>query len=141
MINQTRRETVIKLLDTATENIELEDLFLFDLSPYYQEKLNDTFFSKQIEYQKDRDQLKHSEKISFAPEQKETYKQILDETNDKLIISAPTSFGKTMLIKENIYNAQPECVVFIVPTNSLVHPGMDLEVSSSLVPRYRISIA
>jgi len=126
MINQTRRETVIKLLDTETENIELEDLFLFDLSPYYQEKLNDTFFSKQIEYQKDRDQLKHSEKkISFAPEQKGIYKQILDETNDKLIISAPTSFGKTMLIKEYIYNEQPERVVFIVPTNSLADELID----------------
>jgi hypothetical protein len=126
MIDQTRRETVIKLLDSSTENIKLEDLFLFDLSPYYQEKFNDTFFSKQIEYQKDRDQLKHSEKkISFASEQKEIYVQILDETNDKLIISAPTSFGKTMLIKEYIFNEQPECVVFIVPTNSLADELID----------------
>lgn len=126
MINQTRRETVIKLLDAEAENIELEDLFLFDLSPYYQEKLNDTFFSKQIEYQKERDQLKHSEKkISFAPEQKEIYEQILDEANDKLIISAPTSFGKTMLIKEYIYNEQPDRVVFIVPTNSLADELID----------------
>jgi superfamily II helicase len=126
MINQTRRETVIKLLDSATENINLEDLFLFDLSPYYKEKLNDTFFSKQIEYQKDRDELKHSEKkISFASEQKEIYEQILDDTNDKLIISAPTSFGKTMLIKEYIYNEQPDSVVFVVPTNSLADELID----------------
>jgi superfamily II helicase len=126
MINQTRRETVIKLLDSATENINLEDLFLFGLSPYYKEKLNDTFFSKQIEYQKDRDELKHSEKkISFASEQKEIYEQILDDTNDKLIISAPTSFGKTMLIKEYIYNEQPDSVVFVVPTNSLADELID----------------
>lgn len=120
MINQTKREELIKLLDESSESIKLEDLFLFDLSPYYQEKKNDSFFSKQLEYQKDTNLLKHSKKnISFATEQKYIYEQILDDENKRLIISAPTSFGKTMLIKEYLYNEQPQKVVFIVPTNSL----------------------
>lgn len=33
MINQKNREEVIKLLDNSEENVTLEDLFLFDLSP------------------------------------------------------------------------------------------------------------
>ena len=34
LINQANREMIIKKLDDSSDNIELEDLFLFDLSPY-----------------------------------------------------------------------------------------------------------
>ncbi|PDS26857.1 DEAD/DEAH box helicase [Flavobacterium branchiophilum] len=121
MINQTKREEVIKLLDESSENVNLEDLFLYDLSPYYIEKQNNSFFSKQLEYQKERDLLNHYSRnnISFTSEQKRIYNEIVDKNNNRIIISAPTSFGKTMLVKEYIFNEQPEIIVFIVPTNSL----------------------
>lgn len=127
MINQSNRDEIIKMLDESSESVKLEDLFLFDLSPYYNEKANDSFFNKQLDYQKERYRLKHSKTkhISFATEQKKIYEQILDESNKRLIISAPTSFGKTMLVKEYIYNKQPEKVVFIVPTNSLADELID----------------
>ena len=50
MINQAKREEIIKLLDKSSDLIKLEDLFLYDLSPYYEEKKNDSFFSKQLEF-------------------------------------------------------------------------------------------
>ena len=48
LINQDNREVIIKKLDESNENVELEDLFLFDLSPYYEEKLDNSFFSNQL---------------------------------------------------------------------------------------------
>lgn len=117
MINQKNREEVIKLLDNSEENVTLEDLFLFDLSPYYNEKIDDSFFSKQLEFIQEKNQLNHNPSISFTPEQTKIYKDI--ENSERIIISAPTSFGKTMLVKEYIYNYEPNIIVFIVPTNSL----------------------
>lgn len=123
MINQTKREDIIKLLDESGDLIKLEDLFLYDLSPYYEEKKNDSFFSKQLEYIQDSNLLNHNPRISFTSEQINIYNKIVE--NNRCIVSAPTSFGKTMLIKEYIYNYQPNKVVFIVPTNSLADELVD----------------
>jgi superfamily II helicase len=123
MINQINREEIIKLLDKSVDSVRLEDLFLFDLSPYYEQKKNDSFFSKQLEFIQDKNLLRHNQKISFTSEQVKIYNEIIK--NKRSIISAPTSFGKTMLIKEYIYNYQPNKVVFIVPTNSLADELLD----------------
>jgi len=123
MIDQKNREDIIKLLDESKDNISIEDLFLFDLSPYYNDKLDDSFFSKQLEYIQDKNQLKHNSKISFTSEQLKIYNGIVE--HNRSIVSAPTSFGKTMLIKEYIFNYQPRKVVFIVPTNSLADELLD----------------
>jgi len=118
MINQSKREEVIKLLDQLVNEVKIEDLFLFDLSPYYAEKKDDSFFSKQLEFILEKNLLNHSKlNISFTSEQKRIYDHLI--SFKRIIISAPTSFGKTMLVKEYIYNYQPQNVVFIVPTNSL----------------------
>ena len=118
MINQAKREEVIKILDDSADSVRLEELFLYDLSPYYCEKGDDSFFSKQLEYLNENYLLLHSEKkISFTSEQKNIYNEIFN--NDRLVISAPTSFGKTMLIKEYIFNEKPKNIAFLVPTNSL----------------------
>jgi hypothetical protein len=117
MINQKDREEVIKLLDNSDESVTLEDLFMFDLSPYYNEKKDESFFSKQLEFIQEKNELSHNKKISFTSEQIRIYNGIVE--NNRTIISAPTSFGKTMLVKEYIFNHQPNIIVFIVPTNSL----------------------
>src|SRR6478672_152129 len=96
-INQTNREEIIKLLDQGNSKVKLEDLFLFDLSPYYEEKEDDSFFSKQLEFIQQKNSLKHNRKISFTREQINIYEKIAE--NNRSIVSAPTSFGKTMLIK------------------------------------------
>lgn len=123
MINQKNREDIIKLLDESKDNVSIEDLFLFDLSPYYEEKIDNSFFSKQLEFIQERNLLSHNPNISFTSEQINIYKKIVE--NKRSIVSAPTSFGKTMLIKEYIYNYQPDKVVFIVPTNSLADELLD----------------
>ncbi len=123
LINQDNREVIIKKLDESKDNVELEDLFLFDLSPYYEEKLNESFFSKQLEFIQEKNQLNHNSKISFTSEQIGIYNKFIEKK--RCIISAPTSFGKTMLVKEYIFNIQPSKVVFIVPTNSLADELLD----------------
>lgn len=123
ILNQNNREEVIKILDEKKVKVELEDLFLYDLSPYYKEKLDNSFFSKQLEFIQEKNQLSHNSKISFTSEQLKIYNGILE--NRRCIVSAPTSFGKTMLIKEFIFNNQPNKVVFIVPTNSLADELLD----------------
>lgn len=118
MINQTKREEVIKLLDQPENEVKIEDLFLFDLSPYYYEKKDNSFFSKQLEFILEKNLLNHNSKpISFTAEQKKIYNEM--SLNKRVLLSAPTSFGKTMLVKEYIYNEQPNKIVFLVPTNSL----------------------
>jgi replicative superfamily II helicase len=123
MINQTKREELIKLLDNSEDLVKLEDLFLYDLSPYYEDKEDDSFFYKQLEYIQDKNILNHDPKISFTSEQVNIYNNIIK--NERIIVCAPTSFGKTMLIKEYIFNYTPEKVVFIVPTNSLADELLD----------------
>lgn len=123
MINQKNREDIIKLLDESKEMVSIEDLFLFDLSPYYGDKIDDSFFFKQLEFIQEKNLLNHNPKISFTSEQINIYNKIIE--NKRIIVSAPTSFGKTMLVKEYIYNYQPNKVVFIVPTNSLADELLD----------------
>jgi ERCC4-related helicase len=124
MIDQSKREEVIKLLDQPGNEVKIEDLFLFDLSPYYDEKKDDSFFSKQLEFILETNLLNHSSKrISFTTEQKKIYNEI--SLNKRVVLSAPTSFGKTMLVKEYIYNEQPNKIVFLVPTNSLADELVD----------------
>lgn len=123
MINQNKREELIKLLDNSEDLVKLEDLFLYDLSPYYKDKEEDSFFYKQLEYIQEKNILNHNKKNSFTSEQITIYNGIVE--NKRNIVSAPTSFGKTMLVKEYIYNYQPNKVVFIVPTNSLADELLD----------------
>ncbi|MFC3159338.1 DEAD/DEAH box helicase [Chryseobacterium arachidis] len=118
MINQKNRETLIKLLNDSEQKVNIEDLFLYELSPYYNEKKDNSFFSKQLEFIQINNLLNHNlSNISFTPEQVKIYNQIIE--NERILISAPTSFGKTMLVKEFIFNEQPSVIVFLVPTNSL----------------------
>lgn len=54
------------------------------------------------------------ENISLHPEQIQIVNEIV--TNDALIVSAPTSFGKTFCIFEYIARFEPFNIVLIVPT-------------------------
>lgn len=57
------------------------------------------------------------DKISLHPEQIRVIKAIY--SNDAVVISAPTSFGKTFCIFEYIAREKPQNVVLIVPTLAL----------------------
>jgi len=57
--------------------------------------------------------------ISLHPEQLRVLKEI--EDNPAVIISAPTSFGKTFCIFEYIARKHPKNVVLVVPTVALAN--------------------
>ena len=70
--------------------------------------------------------------IALHPEQINIISQI--SSNDALIVSAPTSFGKTFCIFEYIAKYRPDNVVLIVPTLALVE-----EYYKKIIKKYRSS--
>ena len=114
---QFLREQYIKSLDSAANPTQkarelADDLFSLDLTVY---SSNYTFDS--LIYSSMAKSILDGS-VSLHPEQL----QILNEitANDALIVSAPTSFGKTFCIFEYIAKARPQNIVLIVPTLALV---------------------
>ena len=114
MITQTKREEIIKSLDNSVDSVKLEELFLYDLSPYYIEKEDDSFFSKQLEYIQEKNLLNHNPNISFTPVQIDFYNKItglnpifvkntldkIDEfENEEKFLNPQKSFLKNLLIQ------------------------------------------
>ncbi|MCI7155977.1 MAG: DEAD/DEAH box helicase family protein [Solobacterium sp.] len=113
---QTVREKYIRLLDEAEipsvkASIIAEQLFALDLTVYSKNYSFDSIvynaFAKSI----------LDDNISLHPEQIRIVEKILIE--NALIISAPTSFGKTFCIFEYIAKYKPNNVVLVVPTLAL----------------------
>ena len=116
-VPQFFREKYIRSL-AAAENVtqraqELaDDLFSLDLTVYSM----DYTFDSLVYLSMAESALDHN--LSLHPEQI----QIINEmsSNDALIISAPTSFGKTFCVFEYIAQTKPQNIVLIVPTLALV---------------------
>jgi len=70
--------------------------------------------------------------ISLHPEQIEILNQLND--NEGIILSAPTSFGKTFCVFEYIAREKPKSVVLIVPTLALVD-----EYNKKIIKKYKSS--
>lgn len=70
--------------------------------------------------------------ISLHPEQVEIINELYN--NEGIILSAPTSFGKTFCVFEYIAREKPKCVVLIVPTLALVD-----EYNKKIIKRYKNS--
>ncbi len=113
---QTVREKYIRLLDESeipsVKASEIaEQLFALDLTVYSKNYSFDSIiynaFAKSI----------LDDNISLHPEQIKIVEKILLE--NALIISAPTSFGKTFCIFEYIVRYKPNNVVLVVPTLAL----------------------
>lgn len=115
-----KRKRILKDLDQGKKVSNME-LGMYDLTPYfttddfdmnlYESIMVNKNYSRRIEHVK--------EELYFSPPQ---YKALmcLYEKN-RVIISAPTSFGKTLLVKEYIYQRKPRNIVYIVPTNALAY--------------------
>jgi len=131
---QNIREKYIRALSNATNSTQkakelAEDLFALDLTVY-----SKNFSFNSIMY----NAFAHSEideNISMHPEQIEILNQI--KNNDALIISAPTSFGKTFCIFEYIAKNYPQNIVLIVPTLALVDEYL-IKKYANVFSRYKI---
>lgn len=116
-MNQDDRDLILKDIDLKKQ-VTNQDLFLYDLTPYYKfDNENETFFEKILNYKNIQEKMMHNSKISFTPEQKRIFSEI--SKAGKYAISATTSFGKTTLIKEYIERFKPNLIVYVVPTNAL----------------------
>lgn len=63
----------------------------------------------------------------------------LYDKRKRLVLSAPTSFGKTKILEEIILNNNYKCVAIIVPTNALLSENHHRLKSNSLITdRYKI---
>lgn len=114
---QEVREKYIRTLELAENSsakakVIADDLFALDLTVYSRNFSFDSLiyssFAKSI----------IDEQICLHPEQLSIIKEIKE--NEALIISAPTSFGKTFSIFEYIARCLPKNVVLVVPTLALV---------------------
>lgn len=118
--NDARKKILMKLdKKLPVSNLELG---FYDLTTYYtEEQIDNTLGEKILFYQNDKRRIKHIKNnvLYFTPEQIEALSFI--NNNDRVIISAPTSFGKTLIVKEYIYNNKFNKIVFIVPTNALAY--------------------
>ncbi|OLN32457.1 DEAD/DEAH box helicase [Desulfosporosinus metallidurans] len=114
---QTLREYYIRSLATAPNPTQkarelADDLFALDLTVY-----SNTYSLDSVLYSALAESVLDDE-LSLHPEQIEILNQI--KNNDALIVSAPTSFGKTYCIFEYITRYLPQNIVLIVPTLALV---------------------
>ena len=114
---QELRERYIRELEETANATELarklaDDLFALDLTVYsHTYSLDSILYSSFAKSVLD-------ETISMHPQQIEILNMI--ESYEALIISAPTSFGKTFCLFEYIAKHLPQNVVLIVPTLALV---------------------
>lgn len=119
-IFKLKRRKLLLLLDEGIEVNDI-DLGMYDLTPYYSESSEETLVEKILYIKNDIRQVQHikSKKICFAPPQVEALKFL--KNKQRCILSAPTSFGKTLIVKEYIYLLKPHSIVYIVPTNALAY--------------------
>ena len=114
---QFLRERYIKSLDSAANPTQkarevADDLFSLDLTVYSSNYTLDSLLYSAMA------QSVLDENMSLHPEQLQIINEIL--SNDAVIVSAPTSFGKTFCVFEYIAKAKPQNIVLIVPTLALV---------------------
>lgn len=128
---QTRRKQYIRNLAfsddlTKAAKTMAEDLFALDLTVYSSDYCFESVIYNALAVSEIDD------RISLHPEQLNILSKI--EKNDALIISAPTSFGKTFCIFEYIARFSPDNIVLIVPTLALVE-----EYYKKIIKKYRDS--
>ena len=113
-----QRKVILERIDKG-QIVPMIELGMYNLTPYFDMEKFDVSLSEAIMINKnlERQILHIDKKLFFSPAQYEALK-ILEE-KERVILSAPTSFGKTLLIKEYIYTNKPKHIVYIVPTNAL----------------------
>lgn len=115
-----KRKKILEDLDQGKEVSNME-LGMYDLTPYFNTDDFDMNLSESIMIAKNYSRrIEHAEdELYFSPPQFRALNYLFE--NERVIISAPTSFGKTLLIKEYIFKTSPKTIVYIVPTNALAY--------------------
>lgn len=114
---QKLREFYIRSLSDSSNPTQkarelADNLFALDLTVYSNDyTLDSIIYSAFAKSQLD-------DEVSLHPEQIEIIEKIKE--NDALIVSAPTSFGKTFCVFEYIARTMPNNIVLIVPTLALI---------------------
>ena len=116
----SRRKRILEELDKGKE-ISTIELGMYDLTPYFKMDEFDVSLSESIMINRNLERrIEHVDKeMFFSPPQYKALECLCEK--NRVILSAPTSFGKTMLIKEYIYKKKPKKIVYIVPTNALAY--------------------
>ncbi len=119
-----KRKKILLDIDSGKE-FNVEDLAMYDLTPYFNESDEPNLYETIILNKNQQRKVTHiNDNIYFSPPQYDALEFL--ENNDKVIFSAPTSFGKTMIVKEYIFKQKPKNIIYIVPTNALAY---ELEIS------------
>ncbi len=115
-----KRKRILEELDKGKE-VSIMELGMYDLTPYFRTDEFDVSLSESIMLNKNSERkIEHVDKeLFFSPPQYKALACLFEM--DRVILSAPTSFGKTLLIKEYIYKKKPKSIVYIVPTNALAY--------------------
>ena len=115
-----KRKRILEELDKGNE-VPIMELGMYDLTPYFRTGEFDVNLSETIMLNKNYERkIEHLDKdLYFSPPQFRALKYLYEK--DRVLLSAPTSFGKTLLIKEYIYVKKPKNIVYIVPTNALAY--------------------
>lgn len=134
---QILREHYIRFLDAAPNPTQkarelADDLFALDLTVY-----SNTYTLDSVLYAAFAESVL-DDGVAMHPEQIQILNQIKE--NDALIVSAPTSFGKTFCIFEYIARYLPQNIVLIVPTLALVDEYVKRVIKryQTLFSRYKI---
>ena len=121
--NQKRKQILLDI--DSGKKFNIEDLAMYDLTPYFNESGEPNLYETIILNKNKQRKVAHiKDNIYFSPPQYEALNFL--ENYDKVIFSAPTSFGKTMIVKEYIFRKKPNNIIYIVPTNALAY---ELEIS------------
>ncbi|MCH5250925.1 MAG: DEAD/DEAH box helicase [Lachnospiraceae bacterium] len=115
-----KRKKILEKLDKGRE-VPIIELGMYDLTPYFGIDKFDVSLSEAIMLNRNYERkIGHVDKnLFFSPPQYKALECLFE--NDRVILSAPTSFGKTLLVKEYIYIKKPRNIVYIVPTNALAY--------------------
>lgn len=114
---QKMREQCIDYLAKADDSTEAareiaDKLFTLDLTVYSKDFTLDSLLYNAFA------QSQLDDSVAMHPEQIQIINEI--KSHNAIIISAPTSFGKTFCVFEYIARTQPQNIVLIVPTLALV---------------------
>lgn len=115
-----QRKRILEKLDQGKDVSNME-LGMYDLTPYFKTENFDMNLYESIMITKNYSRrIEHIQgELYFSPPQYKALMTLYEK--ERVIISAPTSFGKTLLVKEYIYQKEPKNIVYIVPTNALAY--------------------